>query len=452
MRSLHRIAAVLLFCGLGVSSQAQNSTGNWPQWRGPNLNGATQEARNLPVQWSETENVVWRVNLPNWSAATPIIWGDTLFITSAEEGFTRITGTTGYGVRGNKPPEGPVTADKTLLLALDRKTGKEKWRAITGEGNYIINKQNMSTPSPVTDGKHVWVMTGTGKLSAFDFQGKRIWQRDIVADYGEFGVNWGYGSSPLLHNGRLYVQVLHGMKTDEPSYVLGIDAATGKTIWKMDRPTDAVHESPDSYSTPMIAKVGGKTLLVVCGAGYLTIHDLDSGKEVARTGGLDPDLERNYRTISSALVEGDMVFAPSRRKPFIAFRLTGGAQPALERLWSTEYGPDVPTVTTDGQRVYIIDDRGIALCMTTAGEVIWDRNRLEPGTYSASPVLADGKIYAINEEGTTTVIKAGGEFEILSVNKLNDYTLASPAVVGDQIFIRTANYLYCIGKTGAAAD
>jgi outer membrane protein assembly factor BamB len=241
------------------------------------------------------------------------------------------------------------------------------------------------------------------------------------------------------------------MKTDEPSYVLRIDPQTGKTLWRVERPTDAIHESPDSYSTPMIAQIGGQTRLVVCGAGYVTIHDIDTGKEVSRAGGLDPDKDRNYRTIASATVAGDIVLAPTRRRPFIAFRLTSSG--ALERLWSTDYGPDVPTPTIDGERLYIVDDRGILLCVrATDGQIIWDRDRLEPGTYSASPVLADGKIYATSEEGTTTVVRAGGDFEILAVNKLNDYTLASPAVVGENIFIRTANYLYCLGNKNASAD
>jgi outer membrane protein assembly factor BamB len=251
----------------------------------------------------------------------------------------------------------------------------------------------------------------------------------------------------------LFVQVLHGMKTDDPSYVLRIDPQTGKTLWRVERPTDAIHESPDSYSTPMIAQVDGKTRLVVCGAGYVTIHDIDSGKEVSRAGGLDPNKDRAYRTIASATVAGDIVLAPSRRRPFIAFRLPASGEGPLEQLWTTEYGPDVPTPTIDGERLYIVDDRGILLCVrTSTGEVIWDRDRLEPGTYSASPVLADGKIYATSEEGTTTVVRASGGFEILAVNKLNDYTLASPAVVGENIYIRTANYLYCLGNKNSSAD
>jgi outer membrane protein assembly factor BamB len=314
---------------------------------------------------------------------------------------------------------------------------------VLGDGNRIGNKQNMASPTPVTDGESLWTMTGTGLLARWDFDGAKLWQSDIQADYGRFGLQFGYGSSPLLHEGRLYLQVLHGFFTDEPSYLLSIDAATGKTLWQVDRPTDAPHESPDSYSTPTLAEVDGRTQLVVCGGDYLTGHDLDTGRELWRAGGLNPDKDLNYRTIASALVVGDMIFAPSRRRPFIAFR--AGMPP--KRIWTTDYGPDVPTPVSDGERLYIIDDKGVALSLGVKdGSTIWERSRIEPGTYTASPVLADGKIYATSEDGTTTVLKAGSTFEILAVNKLNDYTLASPAVAGNQIFIRTSQYLYCIGK------
>jgi outer membrane protein assembly factor BamB len=311
----------------------------------------------------------------------------------------------------------------------------------------------MATPSPVTDGKHVWVMTGTGTLSCFDFQGKLIWQTDIVKDYGAFGLLFGYASSPLLHQGRVYLQVLHGMNTDDPSYVLAFDALSGKTLWKVERPTDAISESPDAYSTPLLSMANGRTELIVSGGDYVTGHDLASGKEQWRAAGLNPDKAGNYRIIASPLVAGDVLLVPTRRRPLTAFRLASAAGAAPRRLWSTVNGPDIPTPTTDGERLYIVDDRGIVSCLRVEdGTVIWDRQRLEPGTYSASPVLADGRIYTTNEEGTTTVLKAGGDFEILSVNKLNDYTLASPAVVGGQIFLRTSNYLYCLENRASARN
>ena len=133
-----------------------------------------------------------------------------------------------------------------------------KWKRLLVDANNMQRKQNMSSPSPVTDGKHVWVMTGFGVFKAFDFDGKEIWSRDLQADYGKFGLNHGYASSPLLRPDGLYVQVLHGMKTDDPSYVLKIDRMTGKTVWRVERPTPAVSESPDSYTTPAWVEANGR--------------------------------------------------------------------------------------------------------------------------------------------------------------------------------------------------
>ena len=164
---------------------------------------------------------------------------------------------------------------------------------------------------PDHDGNHIWTFTGAGTLTAFDMSGKQLWRREIQKDYGQFGLNHGYGSSPLLHNERLYVQVLHGMKTDDPSYVFAVDAKTGKTVWKVDRWTDAVAESPDDYSTPILVTVDGKQQLVVSGGDYVTGHDLDTGKELWRMGGLNPENGRMYRTIASSITTGGTILPPA---------------------------------------------------------------------------------------------------------------------------------------------
>lgn len=427
--------ALLLFA-VALTAAAQD----WPQWRGPLGNGVNPEAHSLPVSWSPTENVQWKLDLPSWAAATPIISGDTVFVTSAESGFA--------GHKGSRS-SGGADKDRLLLLAVDRETGKIRWSRVMGAGNRIGNKQNMASPSPVTDGKTVWTTTGNGELRAWNFSGRELWRRDLQESYGKFGLQFGYGSSPLLVDGRLYLQVLHGMYTDDPSYLLAIDGATGKTLWRTERPTDAVHETPDSYSTPTLAVVKGRKTIVTAGGGYLTGHDLASGRELWRAGGLNPQNAPNYRSIASALIVGDLALAPSRRRPFIAFRIGDKA----ERVWSTDYGPDVPTPVSDGKRLYIIDDKGIVLCLKVAdGSVVYDRTRIEPGTYSASPLMADGKIYAVSEDGSTTVLAVGDQFRTLGVNKLDDYTLASPAAAGDQLFIRTAGSLYCLSKRSANTD
>jgi outer membrane protein assembly factor BamB len=414
--------------------------GNWPQWRGPDSNGSTSAARDLPIKWTETENVLWRTKMPSWSAATPIIWNDTVFLTSAEEGFVKLGG----GRRSDAP-----NPDKIFLISVNRRDGAIRWKNEIDRGNQLFRKQNSASPSPITDGKHVWIMTGNGKLACFTFDGKEVWKRDIQADYGRFGLNHGYASTPLLHGDRLYVQVLHGMKTDDPSYVFAADKSTGKTVWKVERPTDAQSESPDNYSTPQITTVSGKPQLVISGADYVTGHDLASGKEIWRIGGFNPTNNPANRTIASSVVIGGNVFTTSTRgRPFIGFRAGGsGNVTGKNELWTNNLGADVPTPTTDGKYLYVLNDIGILHCLdATTGKSIYEGKRIESGTYSSSPLLADGKIYCTNEEGTTTVVKAGPEFQVLGSSRLDSHTLASPVAVDNQIFIRTADHLYGLQK------
>jgi outer membrane protein assembly factor BamB len=421
---------------------AGSAWGNWPQWRGPNSNGSAAGARSLPVKWTQTENVLWRTKMPSWSAATPIVWNETIFVTSAEEGFLRL------GERG-EPGSEKRNPDKIFLIALNRKDGSIRWRNEIDSGNRLYRKQNSASPSPITDGERVWIMTGNGKFACFTMDGKPLWQRDIQAEYGAFGLNHGYASTPLLYKDRLYVQVLHGMKTDDPSYIFAVDKNTGKTTWKVERPTDAKSESPDNYATPQITTVDGKPQLVISGADYVTGHDLTTGKELWRIGGFNPTDNFANRTIASSVVIGGNVFTTSTRgRPFIAFRAGGSGDITGKReLWKNNLGADVPTPTTDGKYIYVLNDIGIIHCLEAeTGKPVYEGKRIENGTYSSSPLLADGKLYSTNEDGTTTVVKAGPEFEILAMNKLDSHTLASPVAVDNQIFIRTAEYLYCIQK------
>ena len=395
---------------------------NWPQWRGPNLNLTSSET-DLPLKWSATENVTWKFSLPAWSGATPIVWGDHVFLNVAENG-------------------------NLYLWAIDRRGPKLAWKKFLSDGDHKERKQNMSTPSPVTDGKNVWAMTGTGALKGFDFDGNEIWSRNIQADYGRFGLNWGYASSPLLYEDSLYVQVVHGMKTRDPSYLLRIDKKTGKTLWRIERHTPAQRESPDSYSTPIIANTPGETQLIVLGGDVVTGHDLKTGEELWRMTGFNPGNDLAHRTIASAVYQDGIVFAPTRERPLQAFKIGGrGDITKSNLLWQFNNGPDVPTPVVDGKYFYSVNDRGILWCLDAkTGEQIYGGQRMKPGTYSASPVLADGRIYITNEDGLTTVLKAGPRFEVLAENNVNDYCLNTIAISEGQIFLRTAQTLYCIGK------
>lgn len=413
--------ATWLFLVIGVIA-ATGFAENWPQWRGPLLNGISSE-KNLPTRWSAEENVTWKLAMPSWTGATPVIWGERIFLNVAQE-------------------------NDLYLWCVDRTKGETIWKKLLGGGNTKMRKQNMSSPSPVTDGNSVWVMTGTGVLKAFDFNGNEQWARDVQKDYGRFGLNWGYASSPLLYEDALFVQVLHGMRTDEPSYVMRIDKKTGKTVWKVDRPTAAITESPDSYTTPALLRYGTATEIVITGGDCVTGHDPATGKELWRANGLNPENHPFYRIVASPVVFEGVVYAPTRVKPLLAIRSGGrGDVTKSHKLWEFANGPDVPTPVTDGKYFYIADDRGVMFCLDAkTGQAVWGPQRIKPGTYSSSPVLADGNLYVTNEDGLTTVVKAGPKFEVVAENNLNDYTLSSPAISDGQIFMRTAQYLYCIGK------
>jgi len=417
-------SAILFARGGGVQGTAANGWDNWPQWRGPQLNGVSRET-GLPRSWSPAENIAWKLPTPSRTGSTPIIWGDRIFLNVATAEFTG-------GLE---------------LWAVDRNRRAVVWKRPLAGGNKQGRKQNMSSPSPVTDGRTVWVMTGVGVLKAFDFAGVEKWSRDIPKDYGAFGLNWEYASSPLLLDGDLIVQVLHGMKTDDPSYVLRIDGATGRTEWKVERPTSAIRESPDSYTTPAIVRRGRAAEVVITGGDVVTGHEPASGKELWRVEGLNPRNNPAYRIVASPVVAGGLLIAPTRVQPMLAIDVANRGAATPKTVWSFDQGPDVPTPVTDGTLLYVVRDNGATFALDIrSGAIVYGPERLPPGTYSASPVLADGHIYVTSEDGLTSVYKAGPAFEIVAQNAMNDYCLSSIAVSQGQLFLRTSTHLWVIGE------
>ena len=465
------VLAILLTFLAGTALMATT----WPHWRGPSHNGVSTET-GLPTTWGakckagasaaagapagrqggfggrgggfegrpltpltcadfDTTNIAWRIPLPAYSGSTPIVWGDLVFLNVATAANT----------------------GDLELWAVNRQTQAVAWKRPIAGNNNMQRKQNMSTPSPVTDGQHVWVMTGVGVLKAFDFQGKEIWSRNIQTDYGRFGLNWGYASSPLLKGDALYVQVLHGMKTDDPSYLLKIDKMTGKTLWRVERLTEAQNESPDSYTTPTWVEVNGRSELIITGGDVVSGHDPATGREYWRADVLNPRRDRAYRLVASPTIVGDLIIAPARTNPLLAIRPGGNGDVAKSHVvWEFTQGPDVPTPVSDGKLLYVVRDGGVVFALDVkTGATVYGPERLPPGTYSASPILADGKIYVTTEEdGITTVFRAGPKFEILASNSLlgdcSPYCLSTVAISEGQIFLRTTSFLWAIGQRRAA--
>jgi outer membrane protein assembly factor BamB len=255
----------------------------------------------------------------------------------------------------------------------------------------------------------------------------------------------------MLHQGKLIIQVLHGSHTAEPSYIVAFDALTGKPIWRQERRTDAVAECPDAYTTPALLGSGASAQIVISGGDYVTGHDPKTGKELWRAGGLNPQKRRNQRIVASPFVADGILYAPSRKTPLLALRPGAGGDAGPPRtLWTWEGlgAPDVPTPVCDGRYFYMVEDSGRVTCLDAkSGKLIWGPERTGQGNVSASPLLADDKLYVTNESGVTTVLAAGPQFKVLATNELDGgYTLSSPAVAGSNLFLRTASHLYCIGK------
>ncbi len=461
-----RCSTRLLLLTVLLSTQAAFAS-NWPNWRGPNGDGTAPEAKNLPETWGSDKNIKWKVKMPAWSGSTPAVWGDRIFLnTPSEEEAKPVEAaapTATAGPKARKQPgasrglgmNGPGGQD-ILLLCLSRDTGKELWRRQYDRGNEIKMKQNMSSPTPVTDGKHVWVVSGNGVVTCFDFDGKEKWKFEMPKNFGALGIQFGYGSSPLLLDGRLIFQVLQGtvrreLPKHEPSFVFALNAADGKKLWNVERPTDAEFESPDAYSTPTFVEVDGKKQIVVAGGGYVTGHDPATGKELWRGGGLNPAGSKNYRVIASPLVRDGLIFTPTRVTPFLVYKAGGTGDITNTHLawkWTEKGAPDVPTPVSDGARLYFADDQGAITCINAkTGEKIYGPEQTGIGRTSGSPVLADGKIYLTSESTETAVVASGPTFKLIGKNTLDgSYTLSTPAFVDSEIILRTGTHLYCISK------
>jgi len=417
---------VTLLAVLAVVSTARAD--NWPSWRGPTQNGVAPSG-SYPVKWSATENVAWKVKLPGKGTSTPIVWEDLIILTAQEDG-------------------------QNTAMAINRR-GKTIWKTTAGglgiKGKH--RKASGSNPSPVTDGKHVYVYFKTGDLLCLSLAGKVVWQTNLQKTWGKDTLWWDLGTSPVLSDKKVLVAV---MQTGG-SYVAAFDKLTGKLAWKRDRDLDAPLEAAQSYTTPIVLKRNKRETLLVLGADHVTAHDVDSGNETWRVGGLNPTGHKFFRSISSPVVAGDLLLAPySRGGTLTAIRLGGSGDVTKSHVaWSNTGGAsaDVPTPVVSGHRAFVCNDRGKLTCLDTrTGKALWsgvvEKNRTG---YSSSPILAGGRIYLTREDGKTFVVGSGETFEVIESNELGEFTVATPVFLNGQILLRTTEHLYCIGKSAGSA-
>ena len=436
-RTFSRLAAFLSL--LGGVAQAEN----WGQWRGPALNGSSPET-GLPTTW-KLEEAKWKAPLPGPSGATPAVWGDSVFVSSPDENRN------------------------LLLLCLDRATGKERWRkSVVEGGNFEKGRGNSASPSPVTDGKSVFILYSSGVFVSFDFAGNELWRRDLGQEYGRFALMWLYGSSPLLFQGKLYVQVLQRtpMPADYPgltgtdagerqSYLLALDPASGKTLWKHVRPSEAKVESNESYATPIPhIDADGKAQILIVGGNCLTGHDPETGEELWRGYGLNRKNGEFMRVVPSPVSAGGLAIACGPKKEqMLAFRtdLRGDiTEKGLAWAFDEKRTPDVCTPAVFDGKLFVLDgDSHVLTCLDAkTGAKKWQGTITDRNTIRSSPTVADGKVYTINEKGTVAVFGAGDKFEELATIPMGDAegTRASIVVADKHLFIRTTEALYCIGQ------
>jgi len=428
------LCAIITILTISASVRATD----WPQWRGPFFNGSTDET-NLPESWGETENVAWVSPLPGPSGATAIISNGKVFVSS-------MVG------------RGPEFA----ALCFDAKDGKKLWQRQVGSDSRRFPRNNMASPSPAADGKRVFFLYASGDLAGFDYEGNKLWSRNIEAEYGNLALQFGYSSSPLLYENRLYIIAIRRNKpyrppkAEEPldSFIMAIDPETGKNLWKQQRKTNAFDEGMETYSTPIPFVRDGRVEILNTGGDFVTAHDPGTGKELWRFEHWTRKV-RDSRIISS-LVTGDGLIFGTRHKHGKVYALKPGSaeNPSEARIvWEFEGpSPDCSTPLYYQNRLYVLNGvrsgKPVTCLDPKTGSQIWQGKIGGRGPWRASLTGADGKLYCINETGEIVVLDADGdEFKIIFETKTDETPIQSSiSVANGCLFIRTAKNLYCIRK------
>lgn len=412
LASMTMILRQLLFAGLLASSTAFAHAENWPVWRGPRGDGTSLE-KNPPVHWSATSNVVWKTAVPGEGHSSPIIWNDQIFLTTAFK-----------------------ETQERALLSFDRKSGKMLWQqtvikapleAKNGENSY-------ASSSAATDGKLVYVTFLEGSnvvVAAHDLAGKQAW----LVKPGQFYSQHGFSHTPVLFEDKVIVVCY----SKGENFVVALNKADGSIVWKTKE--DAATQS---YSAPLIREMAGRMQMVVAGNRSVTSYDPRTGKKLWFCTGHSED-----SVVTAAYNEKTGLVLTSSswpKKVLIAIKPDGeGDVTATKVAWRNELGaPYVPSPISVGDWFFTCSFSGRETCCFDAasGNILWKE---KTGAYHASPVVANGLIYFLNDEGVMTVVKAGPKFELAARNELGEKTFASPAICDGQMFLRTFENLYCIG-------
>jgi outer membrane protein assembly factor BamB len=432
------VAPVLVF-----SASIVLAGDSWPGFRGPGGDGRS-DAKNLVTSWSESENVIWKTAIHGRGHSSPVVWGNRVWVTTADEvkGEPRPT-------RKGDPPANPVREVSFFAIAVDRDTGRVVHDLKLGserDPQYCHPFNTYASPTPFVEEGRLYAHFGSlGTWCIDTATGAVLWERrDLKCDHFR-----GAASSPVVYGDLLYL-IFDGY---DVQYVAALDKATGKTVWKTDRNIKYGTDNSDykkAYATPALFSIGGRDQLVCPSAECTIAYDPRTGRELWR---VSHDDKRSMNGSARPIMGNGLLYLTSgNTKRLLALKPdgTGLLGPEAIKWQATRDVPSRPSVLLDGGLIYMVSDDGLASCLDAAtGKAHYSGQRLD-GEFSASPVLADGHVYYCSQKGKTFVVAAGPVFNLVSVNRLGETRdtgfMASPAIAGDSMFLRTGTHLYRVGK------
>jgi len=430
-------------CKAGAGT-AENA--NWPQFRGPGGRGISGSSQ-IPEHWSATENVAWKREIPGHSWSSPIVWGDRVFVATAISSGDVEPAKKGLYLGGERP-NATRPEHEWKMLCLDLNSGALRWERLLHRGSPaqpVHLKNTYASQTPVTDGRHVFAYIGNVGVFAVDFGGQVAWSKAIDPQKTRYG--WGPAASPVLHRDRLYLV----NDNDERSYLLALDKATGKELWRTDR------DEKSNWSTPCVWENDRRTEIVTAGTGAVRSYDLE-GRLLWSLKGM------SSITIATPYADGRRLYVTSgfivdKTRPIYAIRpgavgdisLTNGETNNAGIAWCQPLAaPYNPSTLVYENRLYVLYDRGeLSAFDARTGAPLFSREKLPQGLhFTASPWACNGRVFCLNEDGLTFVLRTGDRFELLHTNKLaeDDMSMATPALAGDRLLIRTSVRLYCIKR------
>lgn len=444
---LSKLIVMSISAGLAAGIVPVNARENWPQFRGPNSTGVVEGQTNLPDTWSATESIAWKTDVPGRGWSSPVVWANRVFLTTVINLGESEEPKKGLYFGGNRPKP-PESVHQWVVFCLSLDTGEVLWKKQVHEGQpetSIHLKNSLASETPVTDGEHLYVIFGGVAVYCFDLEGTEVWTKPIAPYKTRYG--WGTAASPVLHGDRLIIV----NDNDEDSYLIALDKLTGEEVWRVDR------DEKSNWATPFIWQNEQRTEIVTPGAGRVRSYDLDGNLQWWLSGMSSITIATPYEHAGLLYVSSGYVGDKSR--PLYAIRpgaagdisLKGNQTSNASIAWSQPKGaPYNPSTLAYDGIIYVLYDQGFLATYDAAnGSEIYSKKRIPKGrAFTASPWAYDGKLFCVNEHGTTFVIKAGSQFELLRNNPLaaDDMVMATPAIAGDRLLIRTTARLYCVRR------